>query len=190
MKLALLALLLAALCAGTAAASPQQQMADDLETWISEVTGAQPLDRPVTHATKRELADCPDCSGIAWPDRIVLDTATWVGVRDASRWPSVWAPDPYPFHVLLHELLHRSARGGPNEEALVDALAMDLAPAASRAVVGTTLRPTAPIYRDGVSWVRKQSAKACGCRWNERGARLIRRSWWAADDATRAAALR
>lgn len=199
LRRALLAGALALALAGPAAAAPgPQDLADRTEAWMARSLGVAPLHRPVVLASDADLADCAGlpqlrglggCSAIAWTDRIALDTETYLGVMDAARWPSPWLPTPQPFQTLMHELLHRGTAYDLLEEGLVDALAWDLTPAASRAIIGVTLTPRSPVYGREVHMVRKASALACGCRWRARGARGLRRAWWAADDATRHAVI-
>lgn len=191
-RITLLAILVLLSLAAAAKATPQQGIADRLEAWITKTTGQPALNRPIQRLTGPALEECNDCLGEAYPDKILLGSYVWRGLtKEAAPYkPTMDPPEPGPFHILLHELLHRTGQYGPNEEALVDAVAMDLAPAASTAVLGITLRPTIPVYGDGVSWVRRQSAKACGCKWRSYGARMLRRQWWLSGDATRAEALR
>lgn len=181
-----------------AGAPGPQDLADRTEAWLQDQLGVEPLHRQVVLATNADLAGCAQlqqvrgrggCAAIAWSDRIALDAASFLGAADAARWPSPWRPDAESYQVLLHELLHRGTAHDLLEEGLVDALAYDLLPAASRAVIGLKL-PAAPVaYGPEVHLVRKASAAACGCSWRDRGARGLRRAWWAADDATRHAVI-
>lgn len=181
-----------------AAAPGPQDLADRTETWLQAELGVEPLHREVVLATDADLTACAQlqqvrgrggCSAVAWSDRIALDAENYVGATDAARWPSAWRPDPESYQTLLHELLHRGTGADLLEEGLVDALAYDLLPAASRSVIGLVLHPRAPVYRAEVHLVRKASAAACGCSWRSRAARGLRRAWWAADDATRHAVI-
>lgn len=194
--IALLALF--ALSAPAAAAPGPQDLADRTEVWLSHTLGVEPLHRTVVLATNDELAGCAQllqvrgrggCAAIAWSDRIALDSATYLGAMDAARWPGPWRPDAESYQTLIHELLHRGTADDLLEEGLVDALAYDLTPAASRAVIGLRLHSAPAIYGPEVHLVRKASARVCGCRWQDRGARGLRRAWWAADNATRHAVI-
>lgn len=181
-----------------AAAPTPQDLADRTEAWLERELGVAPLHRPVVIATAEDLAACAQlppvqgltgCSAFASSERIGLDEDMFGGVMDVARWPGLWQPMAWPYQVLLHELLHRGTAYDLLEEGLVDAVAWDLTPAASRAVIGLRLHPEPPSYPDEVHLVRKASALACGCSWRARGARGLRRAWWAADDATRHAVI-
>lgn len=101
-------------------------------------------------------------------------------------------------HVLVHELLHRpetAACWGPRpggvdvEEGVVDALALDLLPAWGRRFLGAPTIETS-FYPADVAAIRAASARATGSRtWRTRGARLWRRSLWAASCDGRVAML-
>lgn len=181
--------------ANSAAAAPgPQDLADRTEVWLAHTLHVEPQRRRVVLASPTALAQCSQlqqvrgrggCAAFATPGTIALGSEVYLGAIDAAIWPSPYTPYALPFQVLLHELLHRDGGDDLLEEGLVDALAFDLMPAASSAVIGLRMRPHAALYGPEVHLVRKASALACGCDWRERGARGLRRAWWGAPNEVR-----
>ncbi len=191
------ALAVAAPYAQAAPAESVQALAERSEAWIERTLRVEIPDRPVSEGPPAVMADCggvaaayghdKGCAGLAYPDRILLDRATFRGIRalaGGSWWP--WfSHHPY---ALLHEQLHHVDDREWADEGINDAVAWDLYPAWSRAMFGFRLH--APrIARADVQVVRKASALATGGTWRTREARMIRRHWRALPRAERHAAI-
>ena len=96
--------------------------------------------------------------------------------------------------LLVHELAHswRDVEDPDTAEGIVEALSIDLTPAACRAAFGWRWwGVTLDGYADRAVEIRKLSRAATGTTtWRSREARLWRRALWAADAETRVAMIR
>lgn len=177
-------LLLAAACAvglwvgaqtaGAAPAPSAQESSDDIAAWVSTTLQVPVEARPVV---VRQLEHGHD--GEYDPVSDVVTLAPWTA-----------APTSLGLYVQLHELLHKpdtAAGCYREEEAIVDALTRDLAPALVWRTLGVPLsQPVQTVYdargpagEPSVGDVRAASAAAVGQSWRSRDARLWRRALWA-----------
>lgn len=181
-----------------------QPIADRTARWLARTLLAEVRVRPivVTDAlTRAENAGEFYVADEHGPERILV--RPWIAEAIVSRQGvnvgSRQGYFPGGAHLLLHELLHRADTAacwhpGPGEvdveEGIVDALAVDLAPAWGRAFWGERIF-VLPHYRAEVAAVRAASARATGsASWRTREARSWRRSLWGASCEGRSALLR
>lgn len=161
--------------AGAATAPTAQESSDDVAAWVSSTLLIPVKARPVV---VRQLEHGHDGE---------YDPATDV----VTLAPASAQPTTLGLYVQLHELLHKpdtAAGCYREEEAIVDALTRDLAPALVWRTLGVPMgQPVQTVYdqrgpngEPSVGDVRAASAAATGQPWRSREARLWRRAIWAA----------
>jgi hypothetical protein len=181
---AVVGVLIAAACTGTAHAAPAQVEADRIAGWMAHQLHADVPTRTLVAARHHQL------------DQQCAVTATWIAYV-CERDMSVLRIRPWlvgalerrscdGLRVMLHEFAH-SDRGFPAirvEEGIADALSLDLYPAAARQLGcrGRGSYIPIPFYPGDARMVWTTATVATGSRdrW-ARAARLWVRRLWAAD---------
>lgn len=174
----------------TLSPDPAQRLADRTAGWIAATLGTRPYPMLVNPAEQHELL--PGASA-----QVLFATPTVIDVEHyfAEQWARMESArgviEPEAAKLLVHELLHQDVDPTGDlyvEEAVVEAVAIDLMPAWSWQVLGIRASRWSPaaIYREHVANVRAWSTRYSGSRtWRDRDARLARRALLVADEPTR-----
>jgi hypothetical protein len=184
--------------AAKAEAMTVPQLVDRSEAWVSARVGEPVPDRPfVADAALLDEVCQPgrtlhpsaagNCGAVA--DADVVTFRPWV-IRELARMGRTrgdWWLAPGVAALVVHEQLHVPGRDRARlDEGVVEALAIDLAPAWARQVAGIRLPYLpAPGYAAEVNVVRKASARATGGSWRSRAARHWRLDLWRLDSDER-----
>lgn len=176
---------------------PHDDFADRSAAWLESELSVGILDRGFELGERQTMRSCmgseavaaqfdDGCDGIAYRERILFSDTIWrqlprleAGKADADARRAAF--------LILHEQLHRDdTSGGPIEEAATDAIAYDLLPDWSEAVIGRRFeRPARVHYERHVLLLRLASEEATGADRDDPAAVSWRRELWASGDERR-----